>query len=54
MTIILRPMHFANKKVSLMLVAPQRENTAWTMQHEHRAEVQCYAIPDFKQVNLDF
>jgi hypothetical protein len=50
MAIILRPMHFATKKVSFMFVAPERSKPAFAVHSRHPVEVECYAVPDFQQV----
>jgi hypothetical protein len=45
-------MHFANKKVSFMFVAPNSSKVAWTEGAQHRSIVLGYAVPDFQQVQL--
>lgn len=49
-TIVLRPVHFAEKSVRFMLIAPSSNQDAWTQGGLHRSSMQCYAIPDSQQV----
>jgi hypothetical protein len=50
MTILLRPIHFAKKRVSFIFVARGVKSNAFAEQSNDGLEVQCYSVPDFQQV----
>ena len=53
-TILLRPTHFANKSIRYVLVAPSRNRDMWKGDGAHESAVECYAVPEFKQVRAPF